>query len=299
MSSESRTSPGSDCESGYVSGASSASNLATITLTKPHLKYLNQSLSNQTPENILRWAKITLPGLYQTTAFGLTGLVTLDMLSKLAAEDPTGPKIDLIFLDTLYHFEETLDLVDRIRAKYPNVNLHVYKPEGLETTKEFEEKYGEKLWETNDTLYDWVAKVEPARRAYNELSAAAVLTGRRRSQGAKRSDLGVIEVDEDGLVKVNPLYNWSFKQVQDYIKEHDVPYNVLLDRGYKSVGDWHSTQPIKEGEDERAGRWKGKDKTECGIHNKASKYAQFIKEMELKKQQEELTAKLNAVQVSQ
>jgi phosphoadenosine phosphosulfate reductase len=70
--------------------------------------------------------------------------------------------------------------------------------------------------------------------------------------------------------------------VNEYIKENNVPYNALLDRGYKSVGDWHSTSPVKEGEDERAGRWKGKSKTECGIHNNKSRYAQFVAEMEAK-----------------
>ena len=76
-----------------------------------------------------------------------------------------------------------------------------------------------------------------------------------------------------------------------------MPYNELLDRGYKSVGDWHSTEPVKEGEDERAGRWKGTAKTECGIHNKRSKYAQFLYEAEQKRQQEELAAKLEQVEI--
>lgn len=287
-----------DLESGYASGASSSSDPATITFTKPHLKYLNTQLSKLEPIDILRWAKLTLPNLYQTTAFGLTGLVTLDLLSKLQAEDPESPQIDLIFLDTLYHFQQTLDLVEKVKARYPNINLHVYKPDGLETTAKFEEKYGNNLWESKADLYDWVAKVEPAQRAYNELSVGAVLTGRRRSQGAKRSDLGVLEVDEAGLVKVNPLFNWTFDQVQGYIKTNNVPYNELLDQGYKSVGDWHSTQPIAEGEDERAGRWKGTQKTECGIHNKRSKYAQFLIEMEMKAQQEKLTAALEKVEIN-
>ena len=120
-------------------------------------------------------------------------------------------------------------------------------------------------------------------------------TSRRRSQGGKRGDLDIIEVDDAGIIKINPLANWSFKQVQAYVNEHNVPYNELLDRGYKSVGDWHSTQPIKEGEDERAGRWKGRAKTECGIHNKRSRYAQFLMEQEAKRQQEELTKALEAV----
>jgi len=122
----------------------------------------------------------------------------------------------------------------------------------------------------------------------------AILTGRRRTQGGKRGDLDVIEVDEAGLVKVNPMANWSFQQVQEYIRANDVPYNELLDQGYKSIGDWHSTSPVKEGEDERAGRWKGQQKTECGIHNPRSKYAQFLKEQEQKKQAEALKKALES-----
>lgn len=251
------------------------------------------------PIDILRWSKLTFPNLYQTTAFGVSGLVTLDMLSKLQTETPSAPTIDAIFLDTLYHFQETLELVEKAKARYPNVNLHVYKPEGVSTAAEFEARHGKELWKTNPDLYDWVAKVEPAQRAYTDLSVAAVLTGRRRSQGSKRESLDIIEVDEAGLIKINPLASWSFKQVETYIQEHNVPYNELLDRGYKSVGDWHSTEPVKEGEDERAGRWKGQQKTECGIHNKRSKYAMFLAEMEQKRQQEELAAALEKVEIKE
>ena len=219
------------------------------------------------------------------------------MLSKLQSETPSAPTIDAIFLDTLYHFQETHDLVKKTKTRYPNVILHVYKPEGVSTVEEFEAKHGKELWKTNDQLYDWVAKVEPAQRAYSDLSVAAILTGRRRSQGAVRGILDIVEVDEAGLIKINPLANWSFDEVNNYLKTNNVPYNELLDRGYKSVGDWHSTEPVKEGEDERAGRWKGQAKTECGIHNKRSKYAQFLYEAELKKQQEELAAALEKVEV--
>ena len=241
---------------------------------------------------ILQWCISTLPNLYQTTAFGLTGLVTLDMLSKMKI--PRPQLVDLIFLDTLHHFSETLELVDRVRSRYPLVNVHIYKPAGLDTAEQFAEEHGEHLWETNDELYDWLAKVEPAQRAYRELHASAVLTGRRRSQKGKRGDINVIEVDEAGLIKINPLANWTFQQVQSYIKANDVPYNGLLDRGYKSVGDWHSTQPTREGEDERAGRWKGQQKSECGIHNPRSKFAQFLREQELRQQEETLQQALGS-----
>lgn len=196
--------------------------------------------------------------------------------------------VDLLFFDTLHNFPETLDLIDRIRERYPLVNLHIFKPAGSDSADDFARQHGERLWESNDELYDWLAKVEPAQRAYRELQVNAVLTGRRRSQGGKRGDIDVIEIDEAGLVKVNPFANWTFQQVNEYIKANDVPYNELLDRGYKSVGDWHSTKPVQAGEDERAGRWQGREKTECGIHNPRSKFAIFLREQELKKQQEAL-----------
>ena len=229
---------------------------------------------------------MSLPHLYQETAFGLTGLTTLDMLSKMNIPRPSV--VDLLYFDTLHQFNETYDLIARIRERYPLVNIQIYKPAGAESAEEFAEQHGEKLWEANDQLYDWLAKVEPAQRAYRELGVNAVLTGRRRSQGGSRGDIAVIEVDEAGLVKVNPFANWSFEQVNEYIKANNVPYNALLDQGYKSVGDWHSTKPVKAGESERAGRWQGQEKTECGIHNPRSKFAQFLREQELKKQQEVL-----------
>lgn len=205
------------------------------------------------------------------------------MLSKLPMAE--NAPIDLIFLDTLYHFQETLNLVSRVQERYPKVKLHIYKPQDAETPEEFSARYGEQLWETDDDRYDFIAKVEPAQRAYAELGVRAVLTGRRRSQGGKRGDLDIIEIDDAGMIKINPLANWSFGQVKKYVDEHNVPYNALLDQGYKSVGDWHSTQPVKEGEDERAGRWAGKEKSECGIHNKRSVYAQYLEELERKERE--------------
>ncbi|PGH09558.1 phosphoadenosine phosphosulfate reductase [Blastomyces parvus] len=279
-----------EAESGYVSASTSEASLPEVVFTKPHLKFLNKQLQFLEPQDILRWCITTLPGLYQTTAFGLTGLATVDMISKLNI--PRSQAVDLIFLDTLHHFKETLALVDRVRQHYPSTNIHMYKPDGASTPEEFSQKYGPKLWESNDQLYDWLAKVEPARRAYSELQVNAVLTGRRRSQGGKRGDLDIIEVDEAGLIKINPLANWSFAQVKEYITANNVPYNELLDRGYKSVGDWHSTQPVKDNEDERSGRWKGQQKTECGIHNPLSKYAQFLRDQELKRQGEAISQAL-------
>lgn len=240
---------------------------------------------------------ITLPSLYQTTAFGLTGLATLDMLSHITA-DLNIDAPPLIFLDTLHHFPETLALVSRIRSRYSGVPLHVYQPQNASTADEFAAQYGDRLWELDDERYDFLAKVEPAQRANRELGVRALLTGRRRSQGGARGSLPVVEISDDGIIKVNPLANWSFGQVKKYIDENNVPYNELLDRGYKSVGDWHSTSPVAEGEDERAGRWKGREKTECGIHNKKSRYAQFLAEQQRKEREKSLLQALERVTVS-
>lgn len=273
-----------EVDSGYTSSQSdyssstsaSTENLPLMSLTKAHIQHLNKQLEPMHPMDILRFCKVMFPNLYQSTAFGLTGLATMDMLSKIQKESPESRPVDLIFLDTLFHFQETYDLVDQVRARYPNVPVHIFKPDGIETAEQLERTYGEKVWDTAAEMYDYIAKVEPLQRAYVVLKVGAVLNGRRRSQGAARDSIPIIELDEErGIVKINPMATWSFSQVDEYIKENNVPYNALLDRGYKSIGDWHSTSPVKEGEDERAGRWRGQKKSECGIHNKKSRYAQF------------------------
>ncbi|KID73534.1 Phosphoadenosine phosphosulfate reductase [Metarhizium brunneum] len=275
-------------ESGYASGQSDYSpeeepSRPDVFLTKAHVEYLNKQMEPMHPMDILRFCKILFPNLFQSTAFGLTGLATMDMLSKIQDENPESKPVQLIFLDTLYHFKETHELLARVKARYPNVPVNVFKPDGMDTVEQFEETYGQELWNTADEMYDWIVKVEPLQRAYEELKVTAVLNGRRRSQGAARGSIPIIELDEErNVIKINPMATWSFTQVNEYIKEHSVPYNALLDQGYKSVGDWHSTSPVKEGEDERAGRWKGKSKTECGIHNKKSRYSKFVAEMEAK-----------------
>lgn len=241
-----------------------------VILTQEHLDHLNSKLADLSPEQILQWATITFPNLYQTTAFGLSGLVTIDMLAQM------GKNTELIFIDTLHHFPQTLELVENVKERYPQNKVNVYKPMKAATELEFEKVYGEQLWETNEDLYDFLVKVEPAQRAYKELDVVAVFTGRRRSQGGARDKLQILEIDEaSNIIKINPMANWSFDQVLSYIKQNNVPYNELLDLGYRSVGDYHSTAPVAEGEDERSGRWKGRVKSECGIHQ-TSKFAQYL-----------------------
>lgn len=124
-----------------------------LPLSQGELDRINDHLRPLVPEDILRWAVEHIPGLYQTTAFGLTGLVAIDMLSKITPNPPP-----LIFIDTLYHFQETHELVEDVKQKY-NCPIHVYKPSGCETVQDFERKFGEKLWERDEELYDFSVKV--------------------------------------------------------------------------------------------------------------------------------------------
>ncbi|KAJ2895585.1 3'-phosphoadenylsulfate reductase [Coemansia aciculifera] len=224
------------------------------------LDHINAKLAAMEPHQILAWASTTFPSLYQETAFGPSGNVITDILSSHNISVP------VIFIDTLHHFDETLALARRSQSRY-DFSLHTFKPEGCETRADFIARHGDNLWARNDDLYDYAVKVEPARRAYEQLAVRAVITGRRRSQKGDRALLPIVEIESaTGLVKINPLAMWSFQQVWAYLRANNVPYNVLLDQGYKSVGDYHSTRPVKEGEDERAGRWAGSEKTECGLH---------------------------------
>ncbi|KAF8558733.1 phosophoadenylyl-sulfate reductase [Imleria badia] len=236
-----------------------------LPLSQETLAAINDHLRPLDPPQILQWAIDHLPHLYQTTAFGLTGLVAIDMLSKIAPTPAAQPP--LIFIDTLYHFPETYALVAEVEKRY-GIKVNVYKPSGCDTVADFEKKWGERFWKRDEDTYDFAVKVEPGQRAYQELNVRAVITGRRASQGADRASLQPLEVDATGLLKLNPLFAWKFSQVEEYVKENNVPRNKLLDQGYKSVGDWHSTVKSGEGDaGERAGRWAGKEeKTECGLH---------------------------------
>jgi phosphoadenosine phosphosulfate reductase len=124
-----------------------------LPLSREDLDAINAHLRLLTPEEILRWAIDHIPGLYQTTAFGLTGLVAIDMLSKITTSPPPT-----IFLDTLYHFPETYELVDVVKARY-GIPVTVYKPEGCATTEAFELKHGERFWERDERAYDYAVKV--------------------------------------------------------------------------------------------------------------------------------------------
>jgi phosphoadenosine phosphosulfate reductase len=131
-----------------------------LPLSPESLQDINDYLSTLTPQEILRWGVAHLPNLYQTTAFGITGIVAIDMLSKITRSPPP-----LIFFDTLYHFPETYDLVKRIEERY-DVQVEFWRPEGCETVDDFEAKYGMNLWSRDEDLYDRLVKVCPTSIAY-------------------------------------------------------------------------------------------------------------------------------------
>ena len=135
-----------------------------LPLSQEEIDRINAYLNDKTPEQILEWAVEHIPGLFQTTAFGLTGLVAIDMLSKITQNPPP-----LIFVDTLYHFPETYELVEEVKQRY-NRDVHVYKPEGCETVQDFEKKYGEKLWERDEELYDFAVKVWLSRICFSAIA---------------------------------------------------------------------------------------------------------------------------------
>lgn len=237
--------------------------LNPLNLNALDLDELNQKFDTAHPIDILAWCMTNLPGQFvQTSAFNVDDMVITDILYRQLQAVPSVP---VIFLDTLHHFPETVELVAKAKDLY-SLNLQVYRTPDVESRDAFAEKYGDALWNTDITQFHHLTKIEPLQRALNELSPIAWITGRRRDQAATRTEMPVFERDAKGRLKVNPLAAWTRNASWSYAMEHHVIYNPLHDRGYASIGDEPITTPIAAGEDERAGRWRGTGKTECGIH---------------------------------
>lgn len=228
-----------------------------------NLDELNQQFERATPVEILTWSVANLPtGLVQASAFNIDDMIITDLLYRQLK--PAIP-VPVLFLNTLYHFPETLELVERARNHY-NLNLQTYKIPEVDSRDAFAATYGEALWDQDVKLFHKLTKIEPLQRGLTELNAVAWITGRRRDQATTRVVMPIFEADGENRIKVNPLANWTRQESWAYALEHGVPYNPLHDRGYPSIGDEPLTTPVAEGEDERAGRWRGMGKTECGIH---------------------------------
>ncbi len=191
-----------------------------------------------------------------SSAFGAEGMALIDMASHVHQD------FRLFTIDTEFLFPETYNLMERIEEKYGITIERVYSavsPEEQARTQ------GEALWTRDPDLCCSLRKVEPLRRKLNELSAW--ITSIRRDQTSARSSAHKIEWDAKfGLLKINPIVDWTSKQVWRYIHDHDVPYNALHNQDYPSIGCTHCTRAVRPGEDPRAGRWPGFAKTECGLH---------------------------------
>jgi phosphoadenosine phosphosulfate reductase len=207
-------------------------------------------------ERVLNWAFETFGDRVAiSTALGSGGMVMIDIAAKLPR------KFRVFTLDTKFLFPETYTLIDRVEQRY---GIAVEKVDSL-SPEEQERVHGPALWQRNPDQCCNLRKVEPLRRKLSGLQAW--ITSIRRDQTPERANAGKIEWDEKfGLVKVNPLADWTSKQVWQYIREHDVPSNPLHDLNYPSIGCTHCTRAVLPGEDERAGRWSASSKTECGLH---------------------------------
>jgi phosphoadenosine phosphosulfate reductase len=209
------------------------------------------------PERVLAWAFDTFgDAVAISSAFGVEGMVLIDMASRLRQS------FRLFTVDTEFLFPETYNLMDQVEQRYGVTIERVY---ALNSPDEQERLHGLALWQRNPDLCCQLRKVEPLQRKLGELQAW--ITSIRRDQTAARASAGKVEWDSKfGLVKINPIADWNSKQVWQYIRTHDVPYNALHERNYPSIGCTHCTRAVRPGEDARAGRWSGTSKTECGLH---------------------------------
>jgi len=201
---------------------------------------------------------------WATETFGdrlcITSSMTDAVIIHLAAA--VKPGIDVIFLDTGYHFPETIGTRDAVQAVYP-VNLISITPS--RTVAEQDAELGPRLYGRNPDLCCYLRKVVPLERALDPYDAW--ITGVRREETSARSDTQVVEWDpRRSMVKVNPIAAWTQEQVDGYITEHGVLVNPLVDEGYPSIGCATCTMPVAAGADPRSGRWAGTGKTECGLH---------------------------------
>lgn len=190
----------------------------------------------------------------------ITSSMTDAVIIHLAAS--VKPGLDVIFLDTGYHFPETLGTRDAVQAVYP-VNLISVTPS--RTVAEQDAELGPRLYGRNPDLCCYLRKVVPLERALDPYDAW--ITGVRREETASRSDTRAVEWDaRRAMVKVNPIAAWTQEQVDSYIEEHGVLVNPLVDEGYPSIGCATCTMRVEAGADPRSGRWAGTGKTECGLH---------------------------------
>ncbi|RMF37951.1 MAG: phosphoadenylyl-sulfate reductase [Planctomycetota bacterium] len=218
----------------------------------------SQRLETATPQEILRWAVDRFaPRFAMATAFGPEGMTLIHMLAEIAPDTP------IFNLDTGYQFPETLELREEVKRRY-GIEVELKRPEL--SVEEYERVHGGPVYKVDPNRCCRDRKLAVLQRAASDYDAWA--SAIRRDQSPDRAKAPIVGWDKKfGLVKVSPLANWTKKQVWAMIVEENIPYNPLHDRGYPSVGCWPCTRSVLPGEDERAGRWSGFNKTECGLHS--------------------------------
>jgi phosphoadenosine phosphosulfate reductase len=223
----------------------------------PHLDIdtLNNQFETESPQVILKWAWRTFGSeLAASSSFQSQSLPLLHIISQ------TVPELTIIFIDTGFHFPETLAYRDRLeRELYLNIKNVGSKAD----SDEFKFQNGE-LYHRNPDLCCQIYKLKPFQDAKADLKAW--ITGIRRDQTQARADTPVISMDQDGLYKICPMVNWTREDIWSYIDDHQLPGHPLLEKGYLSVGCGPCTRPVFSDEGERDGRWADQMKTECGLH---------------------------------
>ena len=218
----------------------------TQDLTEGTLADLNAKFESASAGDIVAWAVARFHAQMCLTA-SMTDAVLIDIATRVE------PSIEVVFIDTGYHFPETLETVELVRKRYGlNLRIMTVPPEPVPVWKSDPE---------NCCTFSKVAQLEKAL-----VGKLAWMSGLRRQESSTRADAPIVGRDRRGLVKVNPIANWTDLDVAGYIADHDVPVNPLLSKGYTSIGCWPCTRPVAPGEHSRAGRWSGLDKTECGLH---------------------------------
>jgi phosphoadenosine phosphosulfate reductase len=229
-----------------------------VTFSPDEIAFANQQLQGRPPEAILRWAvKTFYPRLTMATAFGPEGNCIIHLLASIE------PRVRIFNLETGYQFQETLDVRERIKAKY---GIEVEYVRAEMSVEEYEAEHGGPLYVIRPDQCCFDRKVLPLRKAV--VGYDAWISAIRKDQTSDRAQASVVQWDAKfNLVKINPLLDWTKKDVWNFIVKNDIPYNPLHDRGYPSIGCWPCTAPVGEGDtDERAGRWRGTGKKECGLH---------------------------------
>lgn len=226
-------------------------------MDKEQIKKHAAELETADARDIVRWASEQFAGtLTFATSLGIEDCVIVHMIATESLP------VSLFTLDTGLLFPETYSLMSEIEKKY-GVTIKAVKPQF--TVAEQAAREGAELWLRNPDQCCELRKMEPLRAELAKWDAW--MTAIRRDQTPERANAPVVGWDgRFGLIKVNPLVRWTYADVQAYVHEHGVPYNPLHDQNYPSIGCVPCTSPVKPGEDPRSGRWRGNEKTECGLH---------------------------------